>query len=94
MGQGPDALEIHFEVWCPNPQWRKKAPGPPDFHICVLDGREDFPSLSQLEHLNNSVSQKHQIGKTGGKIVLVVVDKGITNYLTLDEKLLALGKES
>ena len=44
-----DPLTIAFEVWRPNPQWKRKSPGPPDFHVCVLDGRDRFPSLAQLE---------------------------------------------
>jgi hypothetical protein len=83
-------LTIAFEVWRPNPQWRRKSPGPPDFHVCVLNGREPFPSLAQLELLYNSVAQKHPLGGKNGKVVLAVVDNGVSNYLTLDEKLLEL----
>ena len=83
-------LTIAFEVWRPNPQWRRKSPGPPDFHVCVLDGREQFPSLAQLENLYNSVAQKYPLGKEAGKVVLAVVEKGVSNYMSLDDSLVDL----
>lgn len=84
----PSPLAIAFEAWRPNPKWKKRSPGPPDFHICVVDGREPFPSLAQLEHLYNSVALKHPVGRKSGKVVLAVVDKGVSNYMTLDDTLL------
>jgi len=84
----PNPLTIDFEVWRPNSQWKRKSPGPPDFHVCVLDGRDPFPSLAQLEFLYNSVAKKHPLGGMNGKVVLAVVDWGVSNYLTLDENLL------
>jgi hypothetical protein len=83
-------LTISFEVWRPNPQWKRKSPGPPDFHVCVLDGRDQFPSLAQLENLYNSVAQKYPLGKKAGKVVLAVAEKGVSNYMTLDESLIDL----
>src|SRR5271156_6509690 len=41
-------LTVTFEVWRPNPQWKRRAPGPPDFHVSVVDGRKSFPSLARL----------------------------------------------
>jgi hypothetical protein len=84
----PNPLTIAFEVWRPNPQWKRKSPGSPNFHVCVLDGRDPFPSLAQLELLYNSVAKKHPLGGSNGKIVLAVVDCGVSNYLTLDNNLL------
>lgn len=83
-------LSIAYEVWRPNPQWTRKSCGPPDFHVCVLNGREKFPSFAQLELLYNSVAKKHPLGGRNGKIVLAVVDCGVSNYMTLDENLLAV----
>jgi len=81
-------LTVAFEVWRPNPQWKRRAPGPPDFHICVVDGREEFPSLAHLEQLYNSVAHKDPVGgKGGGKVVLAVVDNGVSNYMTLGDGL-------
>jgi hypothetical protein len=82
------SLKIAFEVWRPNPLWKRKTPGPPNFHVCVVQGRQDFPSLAELEDLYNSVAQKSPLGGKNGKVVLAVVDNGVSNYLTLDEKLL------
>ena len=82
-------LSISFEVWRPSPTWKRKSPGPPDFHICVVDGRDPFPSLEQLEGLYNSVARKFPLGgKKGARVVVAVVDCGVSNYLTLDEGLL------
>lgn len=83
-----DPLTVTFEVWRPNPLWKRRAPGPPDFHICVVDGREEFPSLAQLEQLYNAVAQKDPVGGKGGKVVLAVVDNGVSNYMTLGHSLL------
>jgi hypothetical protein len=83
-----NTLTIAFEVWRPNPNWKRRLPGPPDFHICVVDGREPFPSLVQLENLYNSVASMHHIGAKGGKVVIAVVDCGVSNYLILDSNLL------
>jgi hypothetical protein len=85
---GKDALSISFEVWRPNPTWKRKSPGPPDFHICIVDGREPFPSLSRLERLYNSVARVHPIGGKS-KVVIAVLDCGVSNYLALDSNLLA-----
>lgn len=85
-----DPINIVFEVWRPNPQWRRKSPGPPDFHVCVLDGRDQFPTLAQLENLYNSVALKHPLGMKAGKVVLAVVENGVSNYMTLDDSLLDL----
>jgi len=83
-----DPLSIAFEVWRPSPTWKRKSPGPPDFHICVLDGHEPFPSLAQLEGLYSSVGRRFPVGWKGGKVVIAVVDCGVSNYLTLDPNLL------
>jgi hypothetical protein len=80
-------LKISFEVWRPNPQWKRKTPGRPDFHVCVVDGRSQFPSLGHLEELYNSVAEKHSLGARNGKVVIAVVDNGVSNYMTLDEHL-------
>ena len=81
-------LHIDFEGWRPNPAWKRKSPGPPDFHICVLDARDRYPSLAQLEDLYNNVAQRHPIGEKGGKVILAVVDNGVSNYLSLGDNLL------
>ena len=77
-------LSITFEVWRPSPQWRRKSPGSPDFHVCVLDARAPFPSLYQLQTLYNSVKSTYLLEANDGRVVLAVVDKGVSNYLTLD----------
>ena len=83
-----DSLRISFQVWRPHPMWKRKPPGPPDFHICIVDGHTPFPNLSQLEELYNSVAKSYPLGGKNGKVVLAVVDNGVSNYLTLDDTLL------
>jgi hypothetical protein len=80
-------LKISFHAWRPSPQWKRRAPGPPDFYISVLDSREPFPSLQQLEGLYVSVAQEFMVGKETGKVVLAVVDCGVSNYIALDDML-------
>jgi hypothetical protein len=80
-------LTISFQVWRPNPRWKRKSPEQPDFHICVLDAREPFPTLAKLEHLYNSIKTPNNIGPITGKIVLAVVDRGVSNFLTLDDRI-------
>jgi len=81
-------LQVDFEVWRPSPTWRRKSPGPPNFHVCVLDARQSFPRLAQLEELYNTVASRHPLGPHAGKIILAVVDNGVSNYLSLDHNLL------
>ena len=78
-----------FEVWRPNPLWKRKNPGHPDFHICVVDAREQFPSSVKLEYMYNTIAQTHPLGGKFGRVVIAVVDRGVSNYLTLDENFLS-----
>jgi len=79
------SLQIAFQAWRPSPAWKRRVPGPPDFHVCVLDSRDPFPTLRQLEELYVSVAREHPVGKGLGKVVLAVVDCGVSNYLSLDD---------
>ncbi|KAL8637360.1 MAG: hypothetical protein Q9226_009132, partial [Calogaya cf. arnoldii] len=84
----PPPLRPHFNIHKPQPSFRKTAPGPPDYRICVLDAREqNLPTLSQLDGLLNSVpydppleteKRLYQRLKHGYKnVLLAVVDQGI-----------------
>ncbi|KAI4128612.1 MAG: hypothetical protein LQ338_002646 [Usnochroma carphineum] len=88
----PFPLRPHFHIYKPTPQFRKSAPGPPDFHICVLNAREDsFPTLSELDELLQSVPyapppdtehRSYQRLKHGYRnVVLAVVDQGVVSYM-------------
>ncbi|KAL8776686.1 MAG: hypothetical protein Q9213_008174 [Squamulea squamosa] len=92
FSSGPPALQIHFNIHKPNPRFRKTAPGPPDYHICVINAREeDFPTLSQLDGLLNSVpydpplegeKRLYQRLKHGYRnVLLAVVDQGIVSFI-------------
>ncbi len=90
-----DRLYISFNVYKPSPTFRKSAPGPPDFQICVLNCREtSVPTLSQLTDLFPSLPRKpppeglqmYQRLKHGHRnVVLAVVDQGIVSYIKIAE---------
>jgi len=47
--QTRNTFTTHFNVHRPSPHFRKSAPGPPDFRICVIDARATFvPTLAEL----------------------------------------------
>lgn len=85
-------LRVTYNVYKPNNTiYKKSAPGPPDFSIVVVDGRESLvPSLSQIDHLLASLpytppadsGQLYQKLRHGYKsVILAIVDQGVTNYL-------------
>ncbi|KAL8932150.1 MAG: hypothetical protein Q9216_006946 [Gyalolechia sp. 2 TL-2023] len=89
---GSPVLRPHFHVYKPTPNFRKTAPGPPDFHLTVLSAREDdFPTLCQLDGLLHSVpyapppeteTRSYQRVKHGYRnVVLAIVDQGIVSYM-------------
>jgi hypothetical protein len=47
-----------------------------------------------LDELYNSVAQIHPLGGKHGKVVIAVVDSGVSNYLILDDTLLNLATSS
>ncbi|KAL9024292.1 MAG: hypothetical protein Q9196_006620, partial [Gyalolechia fulgens] len=88
----PPVLRTHFHIYKPTPNFRKTAPGPPDFHLTVLSAREDnFPTRSQLDSLLQSVpyapppqaeTRSYQRLKHGYRnVVLAVVDQGVVSYM-------------
>ncbi|KAL9602489.1 MAG: hypothetical protein Q9219_001782 [cf. Caloplaca sp. 3 TL-2023] len=88
----PLLLRPHFHVYKPTPNFRKSAPGPPDFHITVLSARDShFPTLAQLDGLLASVpfapppeneGRSYQRLKHGWRnVVLAVVDQGVVSYI-------------
>lgn len=49
--------KIHFNVWKPQPNFSKKSPPLPDFHITVTNAKHtNFPSLADIQHLHNSLN--------------------------------------
>ncbi|KAL9044299.1 MAG: hypothetical protein Q9206_007402, partial [Seirophora lacunosa] len=88
----PPVLRPHFHVYKSTPAFRKSAPGPPDFHICVLNARQDaFPSVAQLDALLQSVPYApppesegrsyHRLRHGYRNVVLAVVDQGVVSYM-------------
>ncbi|KAI7380713.1 hypothetical protein KC328_g12633, partial [Hortaea werneckii] len=87
-----DAFRVTYYVWKPGSKtYKKRDPGPPDFRIAVVNGRETtIPALEQLSALMETVpydppredSQLYQKLRWGYKsVILAIVDQGITSYL-------------
>lgn len=48
---------IHFNVWKPQPNFSKKNPPLPDFHVSVTNIKnKPFPSLKDIQHLHNTLN--------------------------------------
>ncbi|KAF3912284.1 hypothetical protein AA313_de0203550 [Arthrobotrys entomopaga] len=92
-GGGDDKFKITFQVWKPRPNFKKSAPGPPDFYICVVSTKDTrLPSLVQIEGLLEGIPEEESAGKSPkglyqglkeGKrsVVLAVVDTGVISYM-------------
>ncbi|KAK6540411.1 tRNA-splicing endonuclease subunit sen54 [Orbilia ellipsospora] len=88
-----EKFRITFQVWKPRPNFRKSAPGPPDFYICVVSTKDTrLPSLVQIEGLLEGIPDEeglegapkglYQGLKEGKKsVVLAVVDTGVISYM-------------
>ncbi|KAI4165541.1 MAG: hypothetical protein LQ342_000953 [Letrouitia transgressa] len=90
----PPILRPCFHLWKPSQNFRKSAPGPPDFQSAVLNAREeDFPTLQQLDGLLQSVpydpplendTRIYQNLKHGFRnVLLAVVDQGVVSFLRI-----------
>ncbi|KAF2761760.1 hypothetical protein EJ05DRAFT_496659 [Pseudovirgaria hyperparasitica] len=78
-------FRLTYNVWKPNSNFKKRAPPPPDFRICVIDARNTpVPTLSQLNDLivttpydppqkDKSLEQSMKHGHRN--VVLAVVDQ-------------------
>ena len=95
-------FRVTYHVWKPGSQtFKKSAPGPPDFRIAVVNGRETtVPSLQQLSALMDTVpytppkedGQLYQKVRYGYKnVILAVVDQGVVSYLRIADA--AFGRE-
>lgn len=93
----PDpAFRITFHVWKPgSPNFKKSAPGEPDFRIAVIDARDTpIPRLDQLSALLEATPyappdekvQMYQKVKHGYKnVILAIVDQGVVSYLRISD---------
>lgn len=94
-------FRITYHVWKPGSGYKKSSPGPPDFHIAVVNGRNtNIPTLEQLDALlqtapfnppgeNAQISQKLKHGYKN--VILAVVDQGVISYLKVADA--AFGRE-
>lgn len=82
---------IAYNVWKPQPHFKKSDPGEPDFRLAIVSARDNnMPTLAQLSALFDAVpfdktyDSKNQMQKLkdGHKSVLVaVVDSGVISFL-------------
>jgi tRNA-splicing endonuclease subunit Sen54 len=88
------SFRITFHVWKPNSPYRKTDPGPPDFRIAVVNGREtDVPTLQHLDALMQTVPYdpppkpdappQAKIKHGYKNVILAVVDQGVVSYLRI-----------
>jgi tRNA-splicing endonuclease subunit Sen54 len=97
-GTLPDQpLHVTFFVWKPRPDFKKSAPGPPDFRVTVLDARcTEIPTLHQIDELLSSIpfdpppqkfeNQVYKKLKHGWKnIILAIVDQGVVGYVRIGD---------
>ena len=90
-----DPWTMTYDVYKPSTNFRKSDPGPPDFRICVLDGREtSVPSLLQLTYLMVQAgpspprlnAQLYNRLKHGhSHVILAIVDQGVVSYMRVSE---------
>jgi tRNA-splicing endonuclease subunit Sen54 len=88
---------IHLYAWKPNTSYKKTAPPPPDYRICVVDARTtSMPTLTQISDLLDSVPEdsvsQEKVGRLEARlkhgkrnVILAVVDVGIVSYLRLSD---------
>ncbi|PNS14688.1 hypothetical protein CAC42_1710 [Sphaceloma murrayae] len=89
-------LQVTWHVWKPNNAgYKKSRPGPPDFHIAVMDSRSTgLPSLADLSGLmetqqyipppgNISLYPKLKHGYKS--VILAVVDEGVSSFIRLSD---------
>ena len=85
-----------FTVWKPsNTKFKKSAPPPPDFHIAVVNAREDpFPAYEQLDELLQCVpyDPPSEGGQVYGRlrqgyrnVIVAVVDQGVTSFVRVGD---------
>ncbi|KAI9254522.1 hypothetical protein BDA99DRAFT_159910 [Phascolomyces articulosus] len=83
-----------WDIYRPNPQWKKRDPGVPDFRVVVTSSRGAIPSLAKyqqifgdLEHRSLSSSSYHQIRYTNtfnlSFLLAVVDDTGSVSFLRI-----------
>jgi len=93
---GNSSPTITYHVHKPNSQFRKTAPGPPDFYVSVINAREStIPTEPELEALlrqtpfhpwppsNSNVYQK--VKKGVRNVILAVVDQGLISFVNFSD---------
>ncbi|KAK6345967.1 tRNA-splicing endonuclease subunit sen54 [Orbilia blumenaviensis] len=90
-------FKVTYHVWKARPNFKKSAPGPPDFYICVLSTLDTrLPSLAEVDGLfkdipaadRATVRQKglYQGLKEGRRnVILATVDYGVISYMKFSD---------
>lgn len=84
-------FRVAYNVWKPQPHFKKSDPPPPDFLVAVVSAREtSLPTLAQLSALFDSVpvdakaagkNQFHRLKDGYRNVVVAVVDSGVTSFI-------------
>ncbi|KAI5806715.1 tRNA-splicing endonuclease subunit sen54 N-term-domain-containing protein [Peziza echinospora] len=84
-------FRVAYNVWKPQPHFKKSDPGEPDFRIAVVSARDTpLPTLPQLSALFDSIpfdkaypaKNQFQKLKDGHKnIIIAIVDSGVTSFI-------------
>lgn len=89
-------LQVTWHVWKPNnTAYKKSKPGPPDFHIAVMDSRStalptlaDLSGLLDTQHYNPpplTMTLYPKLKHGYKSVILAVVDEGVSSFLRLSD---------
>jgi tRNA-splicing endonuclease subunit Sen54 len=90
---------IAFDVWKPSPNYKKSAPPPPNYRVCIVDARSTrVPTLTQIGELLDSMPYAPVESEEGkpkrietrmkhGKrsAIVAIVDNGVISYIRFAE---------
>ncbi|EPS40180.1 hypothetical protein H072_5980 [Dactylellina haptotyla CBS 200.50] len=94
--EGDAHFNVTFHVWKPRPNFKKSAPGPPDFHVCVVSTKDTrLPSLLQVEGLFGGIPETEDSEKPKNMfmalkdgrrgVILAVVDYGVISFMKFSD---------
>ena len=97
-------FRVAFDVWKPQPSFKKSGPGEPDYRIAVVSARDSpLPTRTQLRALLESTplapppkameNKPLQRLKHGYRnVLLAVVDQGVVSYMRVSDAAFAAEK--
>lgn len=96
-GTKSSRFTVTYHVWKPRPNFKKSAPGPPDFYICVVSTLDTkLPSLAEVDGLFKDIPEVdratarqkglYQGLKEGRRnVILATVDYGVISYMKFSD---------